>query len=331
MTEQRYRYATVGVTEEKDVPAVLLGKRNATFEIAGMEYERTAILKLPEKMNQTEFDTWKESGGIDLIDMFFHCIHQKSVRPDGPEEPENDHQADLMTDGGEVIEPTEDEIEHRFRCSRKQLLNLQEKLADTHSEAFTTVSRLIAKLDETEEEVKELVLDDAGGSEVMPDGGSSMPKLALQTLKELKEVGDKLGELLSEMTGEELESFSDIYATEQSRPEANNEIELGDGFSLREAEYAELLGILEQARAAAADDPIPLGVRNRLLMNVIIANPEEYARVKADEMERRKEAQEKARQQFNEAVGRQRMNERMADLNDGVDIPIDGDGEGSDG
>lgn len=102
MTEQRYRYASVGITEEKDVPAVLLGKRNATFEIAGMEYERTAILKLPERMNQTEFDTWKESGGIDLIDMFFHCIHQKSVRPEEPEDAGGGHQADLMTDGVDI-------------------------------------------------------------------------------------------------------------------------------------------------------------------------------------------------------------------------------------
>jgi len=347
MTEQRYSYATVGITEEKDVPAVLLGKKNATFEIAGMEYDRTAILRLPEKMNQTEFDAWKESGEVDLIDMFFHCIHQKSVRPEsGSSSGSDDEPTDgsssneeseesasgsengpnrTLTDGGEPLGPSPEEIEHRMNEARKQLGIIKEKAEGTLPTAAGYLSGILDDLDTADEMLNNE--QPVNASEPVTDGGSSMPKLALEHLKELKEVDERLGELLSEMTGEELDSFAGIYQTEQSIPEANNDIELGEGFSLKETEFVELLGMLEQGRAAAADDPIPLGVRNRLLMNLILANPEEYARIKAEEAERQREAQEKARQRFNEAVGRKRMNERMADLNDGVDIPIDDEEE----
>jgi len=295
-----------------------------------MEYERTAILKLPEKMNQTEFDTWKESGGIDFIDMFFHCIHQKSVRPDGAPDDDSDGEQEALPDGGKPMTVSDDEIEHRISAARKQLRILKGKAEPEYPTAAGYLSGVLDDVDEAEEMLKkETPIDDDG--EPLADGGSSMPKLTLEHLKELKEVDSRLGDMLSEMTGNELGSFADIYETEQSIPEAGNEIELGEGFSLPEAEYVELLGMLEQARAAAADDPVPLGVRNRLLMNFILANPEEYARVKAEEMERQREAEEAARQQMTEAMARQQTNERISDLSDAVDIEIDGDEEETDG
>lgn len=164
--------------------------------------------------------------------------------------------------------------------------------------------------------------------------GSSMPNLSLETLKQLKEVDGQIGEWLSEMTEDDIEGMTDLYRSEHSIEEAMNDIELGDagGWSLKEPEFIELLGILESARVAAADDPPTLGVRNRLLMQLILGNPEAYARVKKEEAERAAEAQEEARKRFNEAMARKRTNERMADLNDGemTDIPLD-DEEENDG
>ena len=327
MTEQRYSYATVGITEEKSVPAVLLGKRNATFEIAGMEYERTAILKLPEKMNQTEFDTWKESGEIDLIDMYFHCIHQRGVR-ENDSDGRPDEEAELVTDGGEEPEPTEAEIEHRISAARKQLRILMESAEERYPTSAGYLSGVLDDVDEAEEMLKNE--QPANPSGPVTDGGSSMPKLALEHLKELDEMDDKIGEWISEKVGEPIGGMTDLYQSEHSIGEAMNEVELGEEFSVKEPEYIELLTLLDSARESSANDPPTLGVVNRLLMQIILANPEEYARVKADEMERRREAQEEARQQFSEAMARQRTNERIAELNDGVDIPIDGDEEGSD-
>jgi hypothetical protein len=322
MTEQRYRYASVGVTEEKDVPAVLLGKRNATFEIAGMEYERTAILKLPEKMNQTEFDTWKESGGIDLIDLFFHCIHQKSVRADPPE----NEQADLMTDGGSPSIP-EEEIEHRCGEARKQLRIIEEKVGENWLSGCLVSA--IGEVDEAEEMLK-------GEAPVKREGepvadGSGMPKMALEHLKELDETDDKIGEWLSEKVGEPIGGMTDLYTSEHSIEDAMNEVELGEGFSVKEPEYIELLTLLDSGREAAANDPPTLGVRNRLLMQLILANPEAYARIRKEMEERAREAQEEAMREMNQHRERQRMTERAADLDgDGVDMPLD-DAGGGDG
>jgi len=329
MSEQRYRYASVGITEEKEVPAVLLGKRNATFEIAGMEYERTAILKLHEKMNQTEFDTWKESGGIDLIDMFFHCIHQKSVRPDGPEEPEDagdEHQADLMTDGGSDTEEIpgeehlpEEEIEHRISEARKQLDILREKAEARFPTSARYLSGILDDLDTAEEMVK----NEKPQRRAVTDGGG-MPKLSLEHLKELDEMDDKIGEWLSEKVGEPIGGMTDLYQSEHSIGEAMNEVELGEGFSVKEPEYIELLTLLDSAQERSANDPPTLGVVNRLLMQIILANPEEYARVREEMRERAEEAHAEMQRQRNQQRERQRMADRAADLDgDGVDIPLD--------
>ena len=280
MSEQRYRYASVGITEEKDVPAVLLGKRNATFEIAGMEYERTAILKLPERMNQTEFDTWKESGGVDLIDMYFHCIHQKSVWPE-----EGESGSSSGSDGG----PTDG--------------------SSSESESEEAAS--------------------GGENQALTDGGSSMPKLSIEHLKELDKVDEKIGEWVSERVGEPINGMTDLYRSEHSKGEAMEEVELGDGFSVKEPEYIELLTLIDSARKQSANDPPTLGVVNRLLMQVILANPEAYARVREEMRERAEEAHAEMQRQRNQQRERQRVTDRSTFSGDD-DTNFSLDGEGND-
>lgn len=115
MSEQRYSYATVGVNDDRSEPVVALGKRNATFEIGGEEFDRTATLRLPERMNRSEFDQWKSRESVDLIDIYFHCLHQKPIPPiseeagDGADRPDGEAQSiadggqsTLVTDGGVV-------------------------------------------------------------------------------------------------------------------------------------------------------------------------------------------------------------------------------------
>jgi len=49
MSEQRYTYATVGISEEREEPVVVTGKRKASFDIGGEEFERTANAPTPRK------------------------------------------------------------------------------------------------------------------------------------------------------------------------------------------------------------------------------------------------------------------------------------------
>jgi hypothetical protein len=404
-------YATVGINDQREEPVIVTGKRNATFEIGSEEFERTAILRLPERMTESEFNQWKSEAGVDLIDIYFHCVHQKPRHPeppepaaddgddsDDPDRPEEEAervaseegQQPLVTDGGEELPDLSgleegQEVRIYYRSSRSgnevdregavsEIIEPDDGLlvrvhtgnpeplkhvyvAMMYAESKDGEERVHAFSQTTEPEgmdwedgpdlgrvytlhyeitrntylgpVDRVVRTDRKTPVMMTDGGSSMPRLALEHLKELKAADAKIGEWLSEVTGDGFEAFSEIYASEHSRPEANNDIQLGEGFSLKEAEYAELIGILEQSRAAAEEEPTVLGVRNRLLIQLILANPEEYARVKAEAAERRKEAQEEARKQFSEAMSRQRMNERMTDLGtDGVDIPIGEDDDG---
>lgn len=278
MSEQRYSYATVGKNDERNVPVVVTGKRNATFKIGSEEFDRTAILRLPERMTPSEFNQWKSEAGIDLLDIFFHCVHQKPIHPE-PEE-------DAGEDDSDADRPSEE------------------------AEAVT----------------------DGGQQRLVTDGGSSMPKLALESLKELKETDEKIGEWLTEVIEgeEEFEAFSDLYGTEHTQPGAANDIHLGGegGYSLKRAEYAELINILEQARVGAADNPTVLGVRNRLLMQLILGNPGAYASVKEEMAERAAEMEEEAKRLRNQQRSRQQMTERHQQLNgDVVDTPLDDDEE----
>jgi hypothetical protein len=134
---------------------------------------------------------------------------------------------------------------------------------------------------------------------------------------------DKIGEWLSEKVGEPIGGMTDLYQSEHSIGEAMNDIELGEGFSLKEPEYIELLTLLDSAREASANDPPSLGVINRLLMNVILANPEEYARIRKEMRERAEEAHAEMQRQRNQQRERQRMTDRAADLDgDATDIPL---------
>lgn len=240
----------MAISEGHDEPVFLLGKRNAEFEFKGRQWERTATLKLPRKMTQTEFDAWKESDEVNLIDMYLHCIHQNDPQQKPEPEPPNE--------------------------------------------------------------------------ELMTDGGSSMPKLALEHLKELDEMDDKIGEWLSEKVGQPIGGMTDLYQSEHSIGEAMNDIELGEGFSVKEPEYIELLTLLDTARERSANNPPSLGVINRLLMQIILANPEEYARVREEMRERAEEAHAEMQRQRNQQRERQRMTDRAADLDgDATDIPLD--------
>jgi hypothetical protein len=449
---EKCTYATVGISEDREEPVIVTGKRNVSFEIGGEEFDRTATLRLPERMTTSEFNQWKSESEIDLIDIYFHCLKQKPRHAEKPApedaggEVGDEEQSEIVTDGGTGVCPSCGEegeqlpnlAEYLRACmnldcrvnefevravtdggsdQQPDLSELEEgnevrvfylssrsknevdregtvsevtssdenRIVRVHTEEREPLKHIFIVMTEAElnsgeervfafsqtvepkylgwEERNDLARPELGkvytltfevsrnsylgpvdrivrtdhppmmmtdGGEPGTDGGSPIPKLALLQLKELREVDSRLGDLLTEQTGDELESFSDIYATEHSVEAAGNEIQLAEGFSIPEAEFVELLGIIEQARASAADDPVPLGVRNRLLMQLILANPEEYARIKKEEAERQQEAQEEARQQFNEAMSRQRMNERMADLNNGVDIPLN-DEEETDG
>jgi hypothetical protein len=380
---EKCTYATVGISEDREEPVIVTGKRNVSFEIGGEEFDRTATLRLPERMTASEFNQWKSESGIDLIDIYFHCIKQTPRKPkpapeDAGGEVGEEEQSELVTDGGEPEVPgeallPEEEIEHRCSEARKQLDILREK-ADRHfptSAGF--LAGVIEDIDAAEEMVKkekpvnpsEPVTD--GGEEVCPlcgeegerlpdlgeylracmnlecrvnefevnrtatDGGSSMPKMALEHLKELDATDEKIGEWLSEKVGEPIGGMTDLYASEHSIPDAMNEVELGEGFSLKEPEYIELLTLLDSGREAAANDPPTLGVRNRLLMQLILANPEAYARIRQDMEERAKEAHEEMQQEMNRERERQRMTERASDLNgEGVDISLN-DEEENDG
>lgn len=98
------QYVTVGVsTEEREdsgTRVVAVGKRNATFEISGVEFERTALLKLPEKMTPEEFEEWKNREDIDMIDIYFHSVWQVPLSDDAREEHERGGQETLVSDGG---------------------------------------------------------------------------------------------------------------------------------------------------------------------------------------------------------------------------------------
>jgi len=216
-------------------------------------------------MSSSEFNQWKSEAGIDLIDIYFHCIHQKPLRPEA----------------------------------------------------------------EPEEEPPEMA-PDGGQQRLVTDGGSSMPKFSLEHLKELREMDGKIGEWLSEKVGEDIGGMTDLYESEHSIVEAMNDIELGEGFSLKEPEYIELLTLLDSGRQAAGDDPPTLGVRNRLLMNVILANPEAYARIRKEMTERAKEAQEEMERLRNQQRERQRMTDRHQSMDGATQIDIDGDEEEKD-
>jgi hypothetical protein len=310
----------MAISEEYDEPVFLLGKRKAEFEFKGRDWERTATLKLPRKMTQTEFDAWKASDEVNLIDMYLHCIHQN----DPQQKPEPNEE--LMTDGGEETHPADipdEEIEHRTGEARKQLRILKEKAAENHPTSAGYLAGVIEDIDEAEEMVKNENPVNPGEPVTDGGGGSSMPKLSLEHLKELDEMDDKIGEWLSEKVGEPIGGMTDLYQSEHSIGEAMNDIELGEGFSLKEPEYIELLTLLDSAREASANDPPSLGVINRLLMNVILANPEEYARIRKEMRERAEEAHAEMQRQRNQQRERQRMTDRAADLDgDATDIPL---------
>lgn len=180
MSEQRYSYGTVGVNDEREEPVIVLGKEKATFEVGGEEFDRTATLRLPERMSENEFNQWKSREGVDLIDIYFHCLHQKPIPPfgasddaggddsDRPEEEAETVAADggheqtrLVADGGseepipgEELLP-EDEIEHRCRCARQQLEILHEKAERHFPTSAGFIEGVLDDVDEAEEIVKE--------------------------------------------------------------------------------------------------------------------------------------------------------------------------------
>lgn len=158
----------------------------------------------------------------------------------------------------------------------------------------------------------------------MTDGG--MQKYALEHLKELQRVDEKVGEWLSETFEDEFNVVADLYTSEYSTPEATNEIDLG-GWEIKEPEYIELLILIINGRVAAGDDPPTMGIRNRLLIQLIMANPEAYTRVR----QRLEDETERAAREREKAGNRERHRSRTADrhegLHNGTDIPIGEDDE----
>jgi len=440
MSEQRYTYATIGINDQREEPVIVTGKRNVSFEIGGEEFDRTATLRLPERMTSSEFNQWKSESGVDLIDIYFHCIKQTPRKPEpAPEdaggEVGEEEQSELVTDGGSDQQPDLSALEEGnevrvfYRSTRsgnevkregtvsEVIPSEENRIVRVHTEEREPLKHIFLCMTEAEDNsgkervfafsqtaepdslgweerhdlarpelgevytlrfevsrnsylgpVDRIVRTDRatpimmtdGGEEVCPscceegerppglgenlracmnlecrvnefevnrtatDGGSSMPKMALEHLKELDATDDKIGEWLSEKVGEPIGGMTDLYASEHSIPDAMNEVELGEGFSLKEPAYIELLTLLDHGREAAASDPPTLGVRNRLLMQLILANPEAYARIRKEMEERAKEAHEEMQQRMNQERERQRMTERAADLDgDAVDIALD--------
>lgn len=111
MSESKHTYITVGWNEEVSPergPIIEMGKQNATFEVGGIEFERTGILRLPERMTESEFNQWRSRENVDLIDIYFHTLKQKPIPPitqsGNDAEPESGgEQSELVTDGGEDI------------------------------------------------------------------------------------------------------------------------------------------------------------------------------------------------------------------------------------
>lgn len=147
---------------------------------------------------------------------------------------------------------------------------------------------------------------------------TDIPELALARLKAIWEVDEMVSRWATETVGEQIDSVDELYRSESAIPEADNDIELGS-LEIKEPEYNELIGLIETAREAAADDPQLLGIRNRLLMQIILANPEEYSRVTEEKAERKREEQLK---ELRKGTVRDRIGE-IVGLGDASEIPID--------
>lgn len=253
MSEQRSSYATVGVNDDREEPVIVIGKRNVSFEVGSEEFDRTAILKLPEEMTVSEFNRWKSQSGIDLIDMYFHCLHQK---PLSDPEPADDRENEALTDGGQDL-PEQ---------TKAQLLELRRSL-------------------------------------------------------------NELGDWLAEQTDNEVESMADLYASDMAREEAQRSIEM-EGFSLHEPEYEELLGNIEMA-LHNAQEPIVIGSVSRLLINLILANPEAYERHIEFRQQRHEELKDEIEEGVSRAAAKTGMTKRYREMHDEeemTDIPIEGNG-----
>ena len=95
------------------------------------------------------------------------------------------------------------------------LFTVKEKAERAYPSSAGFIEGILGDLDTAEEMLKSEPPETRG--DPIPDGGREIPPLALEKLKQLQETDREVASVISEQTGEDIETFSDIYETEHSR------------------------------------------------------------------------------------------------------------------